>query len=81
MTAAPLPSPLPHRICPLCGGANQCAPAEAGTFSVACWCSVASISLASLARVPEALRGTACLCPSCAGAAPRGGPTGGGSAG
>ncbi len=66
MTEAP-PSPLPHSTCPLCGAANHCAPASAGTFAVACWCTGASISAESLSRVPEAMRGKACLCPSCAG--------------
>lgn len=59
--------PLPNLICPLCGGANQCAPAEAGSFDVACWCSAVSISAEVLARVPAELINTACLCPSCAG--------------
>lgn len=66
MTEAAAPRPLPHPTCPLCGAANQCAPASAGTFSVDCWCTGASISTESLSRVPVAMRGKACLCASCA---------------
>lgn len=58
--------PLPNHICPLCGGANQCAPAKAGTFEVECWCTKASISPQALARVPAELVRKACLCPRCA---------------
>ncbi|MCC6075219.1 cysteine-rich CWC family protein [Pseudomonas sp. GCM10022188] len=67
--------PLANHICPLCGGANQCAPARAGTFAVDCWCKTASISPEALAQVPEELVGKACLCPRCAagiGSAPPG---------
>lgn len=50
--------------CPVCGGDNRCAMAagERGP----CWCASVSIDSAALARVPEALRGAACLCPACA---------------
>ena len=58
--------PLPNHICPLCGGANQCAPAKAGTLEVECWCTTASISPEALARVPAELVNKACLCPRCA---------------
>lgn len=58
--------PLANPICPLCGGANECAPAGAGTFAVDCWCRTVSISPEALARVPEELVGKACLCPRCA---------------
>ncbi|MEO8310453.1 MAG: cysteine-rich CWC family protein [Caldimonas sp.] len=58
--------PAPHLICPLCGGANACAPAQSGRFDVACWCTTASFDAGLLARVPEALRGVSCICSACA---------------
>jgi len=58
--------PLPNHTCPLCGGANQCAPARAGTLDIECWCSKAAISPQALARVPAELLNKACLCPRCA---------------
>jgi hypothetical protein len=57
---------LPNYVCPLCGGANQCAPAEAGRLDVDCWCTKASVSPGALARVPAHLVNKACLCPRCA---------------
>lgn len=57
---------LPNNLCPLCGGANQCAPAQAGRLDVECWCTRAAVSREALARVPEALVNRACLCPRCA---------------
>jgi hypothetical protein len=61
--------PLPNLVCPLCGKPNQCAPARAGDFALACWCRSVVISQEVLERVPEALRGQACLCPACASGA------------
>ena len=58
--------PLPNLRCPLCGGPNDCAPAACGRFDTDCWCSRAAVSPDALARVPEAERGRACLCPRCA---------------
>ncbi|EYC52438.1 hypothetical protein AZ34_16170 [Hylemonella gracilis str. Niagara R] len=66
----PAPQPLPNLTCPLCGGANQCAPARAGTFDLPCWCRTTPVSAEALARVPAELRGRACLCPRCATAGP-----------
>ena len=57
--------PLPVHQCPLCGGANNCAPASAGTFNVECWCKEVSFSAEVLDRVPEALRNKACICQAC----------------
>lgn len=57
---------LPETQCPLCGGANQCAPAQTGRLDVECWCSKAAISPAALARVPTDKINKACLCPRCA---------------
>ncbi|HYD96584.1 MAG TPA: cysteine-rich CWC family protein [Noviherbaspirillum sp.] len=58
--------PKPNNACPLCGGPNGCAPAAAGSFDVPCWCTTAKVDAAVLARVPEALRGQACICAKCA---------------
>lgn len=57
---------LPNQQCPLCGGANQCAPARAGRLDVECWCTKATISPQALARVPAEWVNRACLCPRCA---------------
>jgi hypothetical protein len=53
-------------VCPLCGGANGCAIARSGRCDEACWCEAVSFSAALLDRVPEALRGVACVCRDCA---------------
>ncbi len=52
--------------CPLCGNANQCAPAQTGTLNAKCWCSQTTISAEALARIPADLLNKACLCPCCA---------------
>lgn len=57
---------LQNHTCPLCGAANRCAVAAEGSFAVDCWCASASISAQALSRVPEPLRGKACLCAACA---------------
>ena len=57
---------LANHECPLCGGANHCAPAQAGTLNVECWCSKTTISAEALARVPAEQINKACLCPRCA---------------
>ncbi len=51
--------------CPLCGRPNVCAPAQSGTFATPCWCIEASFPPELLSRVPEALRGHACICRAC----------------
>lgn len=58
--------PLPNRACPVCGLANECAPAREGRFDVACWCTGVTISPEALARVPADAVHKACLCPRCA---------------
>lgn len=64
----PMPlSPLPEPRCPLCGEANDCAPARTGSFDGPCWCREVVITPATLARVPEPQRNRACLCKRCAG--------------
>ena len=57
---------LPRTLCPLCGGANHCAPASAGRLDVECWCTRTTVSREALARVPADLVDKACLCPRCA---------------
>lgn len=64
--ANPLMEPLPNHACPLCGAPNRCAVAAEGSFAVDCWCASVRISAQALARVPEPLRGKACLCAACA---------------
>jgi hypothetical protein len=58
--------PRRNLLCPLCGGANACAPARSGDFGQPCWCQAATFSAALLARVPEPLRDLACVCAACA---------------
>lgn len=66
----------PNTTCPVCGKSNQCVPARTGTFTQPCWCENITIDAERLARIPEAARGEACLCPACAGLArpPEGAP-------
>lgn len=53
--------------CPLCGGFNQCAPAQSGDLTSECWCRTARIAPEVLARIPVDQKMKACLCPACAG--------------
>jgi hypothetical protein len=65
-----MPAPmkaLPNTTCPLCGGANQCAPASTGSLETPCWCTQVTISREALARIPADSIDRACLCPRCAG--------------
>jgi len=59
----------PNNVCPLCGGANQCAPAKSGSLETPCWCRDVKFDPALLARVPESQRNESCICPRCAAAA------------
>ncbi len=52
--------------CPLCAGPNRCAMAAGGTDASACWCTSVRFSAALLDRIPQAQRGVACVCASCA---------------
>jgi hypothetical protein len=52
--------------CPICGQPNQCAMAL-GQPAETCWCWGAKISQDILKRIPAKERGTACICPKCAG--------------
>jgi hypothetical protein len=53
-------------VCPLCGGANQCAIADSGEAFSACWCFKVPVSKQALAEVPADQIYKACLCPRCA---------------
>jgi hypothetical protein len=59
-------TPQPAHACPLCGQPNDCAVARCGRFDVDCWCSAVRFDPRSLALVPPAQRGLACLCRRCA---------------
>ena len=55
--------------CPLCGKANRCAmevERETGEKQPPCWCMQVDFSAALIASVPQASRGTACICEACA---------------
>lgn len=58
----------PNHTCPLCDGPNACAPAASGTLDTPCWCREVVVTPETLARVPEPLRGEACICARCADA-------------
>ena len=69
--AMPLTGPTAQH-CPLCGGLNQCTPAQTGRFDGDCWCRTARIAPEVLARIPAEQRLPTCLCPACAaGVTPR----------
>lgn len=57
---------LANLACPLCGGPNECGPAQCGNFDNGCWCTNLSFSRDALAQVPDELRNKACLCRQCA---------------
>ena len=63
----------PRIACPLCGGANVCGVAATGDPQAPCWCRDVTFTPETLARIPDALRGKACLCPACANAGAAGG--------
>ena len=55
-------------VCPLCQQNNACGNLAIADNSQSCWCNNPSIRLpkALLETVPEALRGKACICQTCA---------------
>ncbi|USD66995.1 cysteine-rich CWC family protein [Vibrio sp. SCSIO 43136] len=57
---------LDSKTCPICGKSNQCGNKSSQAF--ACWCGDPSIRFTEslLAKVPQHLRGKACICKSCA---------------
>ena len=59
--------------CPLCGESNRCAmevERETGEAQPPCWCMQADFSNAPLAKLPESMRGLACICARCAAETP-----------
>lgn len=52
--------------CPLCGQPNACAIAAGATRCEDCWCGAVRIAPATLAAIPPADQGRACLCRACA---------------
>lgn len=50
--------------CPLCGGENDCTAAKGEGHSV-CWCMSAKIPRGLLERIPQEMRGRACVCRRC----------------
>ncbi|MCW1916584.1 cysteine-rich CWC family protein [Luteolibacter sp. GHJ8] len=69
---AEIPQPLPEFHCPLCGGPNDCAAAANCSFTAPCWCREVTFAAELLARVPEPMKGRACICRACAEAAAAG---------
>jgi hypothetical protein len=65
---APPLGALREPACPLCGGANACAPAASGSLETPCWCSDARFAPALLARARAGGR-AGCICASCAAVA------------
>ncbi|MGA8008179.1 MAG: cysteine-rich CWC family protein [Thiomonas sp.] len=61
----PAPACDPAR-CPLCGQPNQCTLAAGGDAGRTCWCSRVEIAPQTLARIPAACLGVACICAQCA---------------
>jgi hypothetical protein len=49
--------PRAHHTCPLCGGANQCAPAKAGAIDVECWCRNQDVVQAMYGAIDKARAG------------------------
>jgi len=61
-------APVDPKVCPLCGGDNACAMAQAGSpdTPVPCWCTSTAIGAEVLARIPADAVGKACVCRACA---------------
>lgn len=51
-------------ICPLCGRPNNCA-FVAGGIHEGCWCEKTSVPKELRKKIPEELRGKACICKQC----------------
>jgi hypothetical protein len=75
---ATLQTPEPPTIdptrCPLCGRPNQCQLCAPAAYQGPCWCTTVKIPAALLARVPDASRNRACICPDCVAAFQRAQP-------
>ena len=59
--------PNPNHACPVCGGANECAPARSGSFDTPCWCTTVTIPAANTRATEDS---ASCLCVRCATALP-----------
>ena len=55
--------PNPNHACPVCGGANACAPARSGSFDTPCWCTSVTIPAANIRGSEDR---ASCLCMRCA---------------
>ncbi|PYP87867.1 MAG: hypothetical protein DMG65_16320 [Candidatus Angelobacter sp. Gp1-AA117] len=55
----------PRRVCPLCGGDNECTGAISSEPHQPCWCTAANISRETIARIPAGKIGV-CICAKCA---------------
>jgi hypothetical protein len=53
-----------RRVCPICGNDNDCAH-EQGLPDGACWCSHIAVPKELMARIPDNLKGKACICRNC----------------
>ena len=51
--------------CPLCGKGNDCQRCASDTYKGPCWCFKVDMPAELVARVPEDLRGKACICREC----------------
>lgn len=52
------------KICPLCGGENDCHAEKEGSHDV-CWCVTTKIPKGLLEKIPQEKRGKACVCKRC----------------
>jgi hypothetical protein len=59
---------MAREACPLCGQDNACG-MDAGSSTSRCWCEDVTMGADLLAKVPEAAKGTVCICRACALAA------------
>ncbi|NLY77941.1 MAG: cysteine-rich CWC family protein [Tissierellia bacterium] len=55
-----MPLTKEEKICPICGGPNNCQHGEAS-----CWCQEVVIPKHIIEMVPEDKRGKVCICISC----------------
>ena len=73
--AAPRRPKVDASRCPICGASNLCAmeaERETGEPQPPCWCMQVDFSNAPLTKLPQELRGLACLCARCATGKPPG---------
>jgi hypothetical protein len=51
--------------CPLCGEGNDCQRCEGVAYKGPCWCFKVEVPQELIGRLPEDLRGKACICREC----------------